>query len=140
MITFVGVLAFSFYTAYGRRVLGARGGFRTLALAFVLAAPIVLPILVYGAIIQDWSKITWKGLTAMAYMWVCANLIAYQLHIFALGRLSAGRVVAFINIQPAIGIAIAVWAGKDVLTSELVLGAGVAIVGVVLVQLRPGEA
>lgn len=136
LVTLVGVLAFSFYVAWGRRVVRAKGGLRTLAMAFVFAAPLVAPVLVYGASVQDWSRVTWKGWTAMAYMWVCGNLIAYRLHMFALSRLTAGQVAAFIDIQPAIAITLAVLAGRDETSWPLMAGAVLAIAGVALVQLR----
>lgn len=136
VITSGGVMAFSFYVVWGRKVLGTRGGFRTLALAFVLAVPVMVPVLAYGAAVQEWGAVTWKGWAALAYMWIAANLLSYWLHIYALGRLSAGRVAAFIDLQPAIGITIAVLAGEDELTGPVVWGGALALVGVVLVQVR----
>jgi drug/metabolite transporter (DMT)-like permease len=65
-----------------------------------------------------------------------ANIACYLLHIYALSRLAAAQVAAFVDLQPAIGIALSVALGRDVLTASLVAGAGVALAGVVLVQLR----
>ncbi len=136
LLTTVGITAFSVYTVLGRRLLRTMGGFRVLTLAFVLAAPLLAPLMVWSAARQDWAAVTWRGWGALAYMLVCANMISYGLHIFALSRLKAGQVAAFTDLQPAIGIGVAVLAGEDVVTGTLVLGAGVALVGVVLVQLR----
>jgi drug/metabolite transporter (DMT)-like permease len=136
LLTAVGITAFSIYTVLGRRLLHTMGSFRVLALAFVLAAPLMAPLMVWSAARQDWAAVTWKGWGALAYMLVCANMISYGLHIFALSRLRAGQVAAFTDLQPAIGIGVAVLAGEDVVSATLVAGAALALAGVVLVQIR----
>jgi drug/metabolite transporter (DMT)-like permease len=136
LITLVGIVGFSFYTVYGRRAVGQMGGFRAVTFAFLFAVPAMIPLLVIGALRTDWSALTWKGWAAIAYMWIFANMVAYRLHIFALSRLTAGEVAAFTDIQPAIGIGISVLAGRDTLSAPLVVGAAVALGGVILVQLR----
>ena len=50
--------------------------------------------------------------------------------------LVAGQTAAFVDLQPAIGIGIAVLFHVDVVTPHLLAGAAVALAGVVLVQLR----
>ncbi|MBI3855080.1 MAG: DMT family transporter [Planctomycetes bacterium] len=135
-LTVCGILAFSFYIVLGRRLVSRMGSFRAVALAFVFAVPFMLPILVLGLRSQDWSLVTWRGLLALAYMLVFANIVAYILHIFALTRLTAGQVAAFVDLQPAIGISVAVLFHMDVITPNLLIGAVVALAGVVLVQLR----
>lgn len=136
LLTALGILAFSVYTVLGRRVLGTLGSLRTVAWAFVLAAPLMAPLLAVGAARQDWSVVTWKGWAALGYMWVGANLVAYAGHLYALKRLKAGQVAAFADLQPVIGIGVAVLAGMDRATPMLVAGAAIALAGVVVVQVR----
>ncbi len=136
VLTTCGIMVFSFYIVLGRRLVARMGSFRAVAFAFVFAVPFMIPILVLGLRAQNWSLVTWKGCAALAYMLVFANIIAYILHIFALTRLTAGQVAAFVDLQPAIGISIAVLFHMDVLTPNLLLGAAIALAGVVLVQLR----
>lgn len=136
VLTTVGVFAFSFYTVIGRRVVATMGGMRTIALAFALGIPFTLPLLAWGAARQDWGAVTWKGWAALAYMLVAGNLLAYSLHIYALSKLTAGRVAVFTALQPAIGIGVALLAGEDRATGPLLAGASVALAGVVLVQFR----
>jgi drug/metabolite transporter (DMT)-like permease len=136
LLTFFGIVAFSIYTVAGRRLLGRMRGFRAVTLAFVTAVPFVLPVLGWSLTRQDWSRVDGRGWLSLAYMLVCANWICYGLHIYALSRLSAARVAAFVDLQPAIGISISVALGQDVLGPGLVAGSLVAIAGVVLVQLR----
>lgn len=135
-LTAAGILAFSFYIVLGRRLVARMDSFRAVAFAFVFALPFMVPILAIGLMKQDWGLVTWKGIAALGYMLVFANIIAYILHLFALTRLTAGQVAAFVDLQPAIGISIAVLFNMDVLTPHLLIGAAVALAGVVLVQLR----
>lgn len=136
MLTTVGVFAFSFYTVHGRRVVATMGGMRAVALAFVFGIPFTLPLLAWGAARQDWGAVSWKGWAALTYMLVAGNLLAYSLHIYALSKLTAGRVAVFTALQPAIGIGVALLAGEDRASGPLLAGAAVALAGVVLVQFR----
>jgi len=135
-LTAAGILAFSFYIVLGRRLVSRMASFRAVTFAFVFAIPFMVPIAAIGLARQEWHLVTWKGIAALGYMLVFANIIAYILHLFALTRLTAGQVAAFVDLQPAIGISIAVMFHMDVLTPNLLIGAAVALAGVVLVQLR----
>jgi drug/metabolite transporter (DMT)-like permease len=136
LITTAGIIAFSFYIVLGRRLVAWMRSFRAVTFAFVFAVPFMVPIMIVGLMRQDWHLVTWRGCAALAYMLVFGNIVAYILHIFALTRLTAGQVAAFVDLQPAIGIAVAVLFNVDVVTPHLIVGAAVALAGVVLVQLR----
>lgn len=137
VLTTLGITAFSVYTVQGRKVLRTMDSVRAVTLSFVVAAPFMLPIAAWSALgRQSWDHVTWKGWTSLVYMFVFANLVCYRLHIHALRHLKAGQVAAFTTLQPAIGIVVAVAAGVDVLTPSLGVGAGLALAGTMLVQLR----
>jgi drug/metabolite transporter (DMT)-like permease len=135
LITTGGILAFSVYTVFGRRVMSAMGSRRAVTLAFLFAGPVMVPLVVYGALRVDWSHVTWRGWAALAYMLLFANMVCYLLHSYALARLKAGQVAAFTNLQPAIAIGISALSGYPTRPS-LFIGAAIALAGVVLVQLR----
>ena len=135
LITMAGISAFSIYTVFGRRVMSEMGSRRTVTLAFLFASPVMVPLLVYGATRVDWVHVTWRGWAALAYMLVFANMVCYLLHSYALSRLKAGQVAAFTNLQPAIAIGISAASG-DPTRPSLFVGAAIALLGVVLVQLR----
>jgi drug/metabolite transporter (DMT)-like permease len=139
VLTACGIAAFSFYIVLGRRLVARMGSFRAVSFAFVFAVPFMVPVMIVALTRQDWSLVTWRGIAALAYMLVFANIVAYILHIFALTRLTAGQVAAFVDLQPAIGIGIAVLFHVDVVTPHLLLGAAVALAGVILVQLRRAQ-
>lgn len=138
LLTFVGVLAFAYYMVHGRRTLGSMGSFRAVAFAFVLGVPFVIPSLAWGLLKTEWSRVTWRGWAALAYMFFFANLVCYSLHFFSLSRLKAGQVAVFSDFQPALGITISILAGKDRLSVPLVTGAVMALLGILLVQFRGG--
>lgn len=137
-ISTVGVVAFSFYTVFGRRAVQAMSSRRMVALAFLFAAPLLVPFLVWGIVRQpSWGAVALGGWLSLGYMLVFANMVCYLLHSFALTKLRANQVAAFTDLQPAIGITVAVLAGLDHLTVPLAVGAAVALVGVVIVQFHP---
>lgn len=135
LITLCGISAFSIYTVFGRRVMSEMGSRRTVTMAFLFASPVMVPLLIFGALRVDWVHVTWRGWAALAYMLVFANMVCYLLHSYALSRLKAGQVAAFTNLQPAIAIGISAAAG-DPTRPSLFIGAAIALLGVVLVQLR----
>ncbi|HXX93495.1 MAG TPA: DMT family transporter [Planctomycetota bacterium] len=138
LISAVGVLSFSFYTVFGRKAVQVMSSRRVVTLAFLMAAPMLVPFLILGIVRQPrpWREVGWEGWLELAYMLVFANMVAYLLHSYALRRLSAGQVAAFTDLQPALGIGVAVLAREDQMTGTLAAGAAIALVGVVLVQLR----
>jgi len=137
LISLVGITAFSLYTVFGRRTMQTMSSRRAVTLAFLFAIPLMLPFLAWGIAHQPtWRGIPAEGWWSLAYMLFFANMAAYLLHSYALKRLQAGQVAAFTNLQPAIAIGVAILAGKDKLSAPLVAGAGIALVGVVLVQLH----
>jgi drug/metabolite transporter (DMT)-like permease len=135
LITIGGITAFSVYTVFGRRIMSEMGSRRAVTLAFLFAGPVMVPMVVWGATRVDWAHVTWRGWAALAYMLLGANMAAYLLHSYALARLKAGQVAAFTNLQPAIAIGIATATG-DPARPTLFIGAAIALIGVVLVQLR----
>src|SRR5262245_10865787 len=140
-LTAMGILSFSLYIVLRRRLVSRMGSVRAVTFAFVFAVPFMVPVLVIGLMRQQWELVTWKWSAAPGYMLVFANIVAYILHLFALTRLTAGQAAAFVDLQPAIGISIAVLFNMDVLTRNLLIGAAVALAGVILVQLpRPTPA
>jgi drug/metabolite transporter (DMT)-like permease len=138
VISAVGVLSFSFYTVFGRKAVQQMSSRRVVTLAFLFAAPLLIPFLVLGIVRQPrpWGEVGMEGWLELAYMLLFANMVAYLLHSYALKRLKAGQVAAFTDLQPALGIGVAVLAGEDHLTGTLAAGAVIALVGVVLVQLH----
>jgi drug/metabolite transporter (DMT)-like permease len=136
LLTMIGITGFSFYTVLGRRQVARVGSFRVVTFAFLLATPFMVPVLIAGLLRQDWHVLTWRGWTALPYTVVCATMICYRLHIFALTRLTAGRVAAFTVLQPALGTGVSVLFGEDRVTPTLLVGAAVALAGVIFVQWR----
>ena len=136
LITAVGIVSFSYYTVEGRKVLRSMDSMRAVALGFLVAAPFMLPVLAWTSVRQDWSLVTGKGWIALSYMTLFASLVCYRFHIYALRHLTAGRVAAFTTLQPAIGILVALAAGVDRVTPSLAVGAGLALVGVIVVQAK----
>src|SRR5262245_44378940 len=93
-LTACGIAAFSVYIVLGRRLVARMGSFRAVTFAFVFAVPFMAPVMAIALLRQDWSLVTWRGIAALAYMLIFANIVAYILHLFALTRLTAGQVAA----------------------------------------------
>lgn len=139
LITCAGMLCFSTYVVLGRNVVYRAGPFPTVTAAFVLSVPMMIPLMAYGAICQDWSAITWKGWAAAGYMALGATVICYSLHLWALTRLDALQVSIFTDAQPILAAAIAYVFGLERPTFAMVAAGVIVIGGVVLVQTGGGR-
>lgn len=132
--TLVGAIAFAAYVVIGRRVTREVGPVKSVAFGFVMAAPISLPLLAWGAMRQDWSAVEWPTWAALGYMIVAATFVCYSLHMYSLSRLGALQVSVFTNVQPLLGTLIALAFGRDVLTWTLAAAGTVILLGVSIVQ------
>jgi drug/metabolite transporter (DMT)-like permease len=68
------------------------------------------------------------------YLALVTSVLSYLLWYYALGRVEAGKVALFTNLQPILTTALAVLLlGQDV-TVPFLLGGAIAITGVVIAQ------
>ncbi len=139
-LTLVGMTSFSGYMILGRRVLATEGAFVTVTRAFAASVPFAVPMFAYGAWMQDWGAVTWKGWSALGYMIAGATFLCYSLHMWSLARLDALKVAIFTNAQPILAGLIAQALGIESVTLPLAVSAAVVIAGVVLVQTGKREA
>jgi len=135
LLTLLGAVAFSAYAVIGRRVTPEVGSYKAVALGFLMAIPLSLPLLGWGVVQQDWHAVTWKGLAGLGYMIVAGTFICYSLHMWSVSRLGALRVSVFTNFQPILGTLIGLGFGVDRVTLRFVVAGAVILAGVAIVQL-----
>jgi O-acetylserine/cysteine efflux transporter len=80
----------------------------------------------------------WRGWGAIVYMAVGASIIAYGLWYSLLGKYEVNRVVPLTLLAPVLAVFLAVAILKEPLTLNTVIGGGVTIIGVAMIQfLKP---
>ncbi len=136
LITLAGALAFSSYVVLGRRIIPKAGGaWRALTTGYLIAVPISIPFLAWGLLHQDWSHISWEAWAGTAYMIFGATFFCYAGHLWSLTHLEPLQVSVFVDIQPMLATAISAVLHIEKITGNVVLGGGIAVAGVALVQI-----
>lgn len=122
------------YTIVGRRILPRLGARVATAGAMVLGGAMLAPwFLLEGGLgaFQALSPGTWG---ALVFLGVGCSGLGYLLWYGALEKLEAGQVAVFLYLEPLVTLAAAaLWLGESI-TALTVLGGGLVLVGVSLVQ------
>lgn len=131
---FVAVLAWSLYTVYGRRLIAAYGPIESTAMILVGGTIVFLPFGIVPMTAFPFSSLSTGNWLQILYLALITSVLSYLLWYYALGRVEAGKVALFTNLQPILTTGLAVLLlGQDV-TVPFVLGGCIAITGVVVAQ------
>ena len=80
----------------------------------------------------EWSLLPFDIIWRIAFVIIGTTFCTYLFNIFALTQLKASTLVAFIYVQPVLGILFAIAMGKDTLTTIKILAAALVLFGVYL--------
>ena len=143
LITFVGALAFSLYTVQGKKVAGEYDTIAMNAFNYFFGAVVVLPLAAYQALrlgrTTGWSAVPWQGWAALVYMAGFASVLAYVIYFWVLRHMTAARLGAFGYLHPVLTTVMGIVLLGEKLTGHVVLGGGLVLVGVYLIESEPRE-
>jgi drug/metabolite transporter (DMT)-like permease len=80
----------------------------------------------------QWSLLPFDIIWRIAFVIIGTTFFTYLFNIFALTQLKASTLVAFIYVQPVLGILFAIAMGKDTLTTLKIMAAAMVLFGVYL--------
>jgi drug/metabolite transporter (DMT)-like permease len=106
---------------------------------FALGSVLMLPFTATELLAVRWRAmppLAWWGL---AYMVIMGSVVAYLLFAFALAELTPSRVAAFNYLQPLIAISLGVWMLGEKVTSGLIAGGALVLVGLYLTERESSE-
>jgi drug/metabolite transporter (DMT)-like permease len=134
LVVFVAVLAWALYTVQGRRLIARYGAIEASALTLIGGTILFLPFGLLPALRFPYGGLTGDVWLQIAYLAVITSVLGYLLWYYALGRVEAGKVALFANLQPVLTTILGVvLLGNDV-TPLFVVGGLVAIAGVIVAQ------
>ncbi len=107
----------------------------------LMAAPqlAALSLLFEDGQVAAFAEAGWAGWGALAFTVLGASIVAYSLWYHLLGRYELNRVVPFMLVAPVIGVAGGVLVLGEPLTWHKVVGGGVTIFGVAVIQFAPAR-
>jgi drug/metabolite transporter (DMT)-like permease len=94
----------------------------------------MLPVTIWYGSSFDFSRITWKVWTGLAYMALFPAVICYLIYYYALTWIPASRVSAFAYLQPLIAVLIAIPVLGEYPTRSLLAGGTLVLAGVFVAE------
>lgn len=110
-ITGAAALLFALYAAYGKKATELHGTIVTNGFAYMGGAVLLAPIVLWQARAFPFAGITAAGWSSTVYMAIFPSAICYLIYYYALTRISASRLAAFVYLEPVIAtlMAVAFW-------------------------------
>jgi len=143
LITFAGSLGFAVYTVLGKKVAAEYDSVSMNTFNCLVGAIVLLPLTVHEAIgfsrSGGWGQVAWEGWAALGFMAGFASVVAYLIYYWALRYLLATRLAAFSYVQPVLSTGLGVGLLGEQLTSQVVLGGGLVLLGVYQIERGPRE-
>ena len=143
LITFTGSFAFALYTVLGKKVAAVYDSVSMNAYNYLAGGILVLPLAVYEALrlgrAGGWAAVGWKGWAALGYMAAFASVLAYVIYFWVLRHMTASRLGALSYLHPVMTTLLGVVLLGEKLSRSLLLGGGLVLAGVALIESGPRE-
>ncbi|HCV43977.1 MAG TPA: hypothetical protein DGH68_10875 [Bacteroidetes bacterium] len=134
LVIFGGVLAWSLYTVFGKRLIVKYGALEASCLTMIVGTILFIPIGIVPATKFPFDTLSTSNWLEILYLGIITSVFAYYLWYYALGRIEASKVALFAYLQPILTTILAVLLlGQDI-TFAFVLGGSIAIGGVIMAQ------
>jgi len=134
LISLAGVLGFSAYTIFGKRVARAYDTVSMNAFNAAAAAIVMMPLAVRQGIRLDWRGVGWVGWAGLLYMASLSAVAGYLLFYWLLRHMEASRVVAINYFQPVVVVLLSIPLLGERPTPRLVISALLVLLGVYLAE------
>jgi drug/metabolite transporter (DMT)-like permease len=134
LVIFVAVLAWAGYTVYGRTMIVKYGAIESSCLTLIGGTILFIPLGILPALRFPYETLTTANWLQIGYLAIVTSVFSYLLWYFALGRIEAGKVALFSNLQPILVTILAVTLLGQSVTGAFVLGGTLAIGGVIAAQ------
>lgn len=143
LITFTGSFAFALYTVLGKKVAAIYDSVSMNAYNYLAGGILVLPLAIHQALRlgrgRGWAAVSWQGWAALGYMAAFASVLAYLIYFWVLRHMTASRLGAFGYLHPVLTTLLGVVLLGEKLTRSLLLGGGLVLAGVALIETGPRE-
>jgi drug/metabolite transporter (DMT)-like permease len=134
VIIFCAVLAWALYTVYGRKLIVKYGAIEASSVTLIVGTVLFIPIGLIPAVRFPYELLTAANWLQIGYLGIVTSVFAYLLWYYALGRIEAGKVALFANLQPLLTTVLAVVLLDQSITAAFLIGGTIAISGVVVAQ------
>jgi drug/metabolite transporter (DMT)-like permease len=138
LIVLAGSAVFAYYTILVKGVAQRYDALTLNTFTYGIGALLFTPFGARAALQAPWAirtPVEW----ALAYMIVFGSVVPYTIYAFAMADLAASRVAAFSYLQPIIATSLGVLLLAEKLTTAVVIGGALILLGVYLTERERGE-
>lgn len=134
LLSLSGSITFAAFTVFGKVVTRNHSGITINAFAYIGGAFALLPFVLYMGWEIDPFSISLRACLSLLYMAVFPSVLCYVGYFYALNYVPASQVAVFAYLQPAIATFLAVPLLGESISSSLVMGGAIALLGVAITQ------
>jgi drug/metabolite transporter (DMT)-like permease len=135
ILTIFTAISFAIYTVLGKPIVQKYPPLKVTALVYFYGALMMIPLYPIYIIEITRSKAPLSAYLALAYVVFLATFLAYIIYYWALARIDASKVAAFLYLQPLTATVLSVLFGFELISYSLFLG-GILIIGGVFLTER----
>lgn len=140
LIVLAGSASFAYYTIQVKEIANLYDTLTLNTVTFALGCLLMIPFAARAVSQIRWAKVTLGGWGGLVFMIVLGTVVAYLFYAFALTELAASRVAAFNYLQPVVAALLGVWLLGEKITTRVVAGGALILLGVYLAERERGEA
>jgi drug/metabolite transporter (DMT)-like permease len=134
LIILIAVIAWVYYTLFGKKLVRKYGAIRVTAYAFLAGTLLYFPFGIYRAINFEYSSVPIGAWWSVIYMAVGMSIVAYVIWYWLLKYYDASRIAVYQNLQPLLATAVAfIWLGEPI-GWAFVIGGVVVLGGVIIAE------
>lgn len=134
ILVMLNACSYGYYLVYVSKLLQQYKATTITAFIFLFGLIMVLPFGLPEVLVVDWSSLSSKAVSSIAYVLIGVTVMAYFLNAWGVQRSSSTLVGSYIYLQPVLATVIAVGLGQDILSPEKAIFAAIIILGVYLVN------
>ena len=139
LIVLAGSASFAYYTIQVKEIADRYDALTLNTLTFAVGALLMIPFAARSVVNIRWANVTLGAWGGLGFMIVLGTVVAYLFYAFALTELSASRAAAFAYLQPVVAALLGTWLLGEKITSRVVTGGALILVGVYLAERERGE-
>lgn len=139
VLAFAASAVFAYFTILMKKAAVQSDALTLNTIVFTLGSVLMLPFSAPELRAVRWSAVPALAWWSLACMVILGSVLAYLFFTFALTELTPSRVAAFNYLQPLIAISLGVWMLGEKISSSLIAGGALILVGLYLTERENSE-
>jgi len=133
-IIIIAVVAWAYYTVWGKPLVEKYGAFRVTAYTLASGTAVYFPFGLYRFIIADLSQIDVYGWLSILYIAILTSVVSYSIWYWLLKYMEASRLSVITNFQPVVAGILGFYVLGESLSFLFIIGGLIILAGVTITQ------